>query len=108
MSSAPLRNRGNVKLHVRTSETDRWLEEMGFYRKRIARDSSCLFRAVSENIYNSQHHFRKVRQDCVAYMAENRAIFEGVGYSFLYCYVFYFDFLNVKCCFMFVVYTLLF
>lgn len=79
MSTPPNRYRGTWRLHKRYSEVDRWLEEMGFYRKRIARDSSSLFRAVSENIYNSQRYFPKVRQECVQYMANHKNLFEGVG-----------------------------
>ena len=29
---------------------DEWLESKGLYRKQIARDGSCLFRAVSEHV----------------------------------------------------------
>lgn len=29
---------------------DHWLDSKGFYRKHIARDGSCLFRAVAEQV----------------------------------------------------------
>ncbi|KAM3960038.1 LOW QUALITY PROTEIN: ovarian tumor protein [Aphomia sociella] len=77
MSPSPIRCRGPWKIHKRSSEPDRWLDEMGFFRKHTARDSSCLFRAVSENIYNTQRYFHKVRIDCVQYMATKRHLFEG-------------------------------
>ncbi|XP_063891514.1 protein ovarian tumor locus-like isoform X3 [Helicoverpa armigera] len=77
MSPSPIRCRGPWKIHKRSSEPDRWLDEMGFFRKHTARDSSCLFRAVSENIYNTQRYFHKVRLDCVQFMATKRHLFEG-------------------------------
>ncbi|KAI5637657.1 OTU-like cysteine protease domain-containing protein [Phthorimaea operculella] len=77
MSPSPIRCRGPWKLHKRSSEPDRWLDEMGFFRKHTARDSSCLFRAVSENIYNTQRYFHKVRLDTVQFMAAERHLFEG-------------------------------
>lgn len=83
MSPSPIRCRGAWKIHKRSSEPDRWLDEMGFFRKHTARDSSCLFRAVSENIYNTQRYFHKVRLDCVQFMAANRHLFEGVGLNTL-------------------------
>ncbi|XP_045769860.1 putative bifunctional UDP-N-acetylglucosamine transferase and deubiquitinase ALG13 isoform X2 [Maniola jurtina] len=77
MSPSPIRCRGTWKIHKRSSEPDRWLDEMGFFRKHTARDASCLFRAVSENIYNTQRYFHKVRMDCVQFMATHRHLFEG-------------------------------
>ncbi|XP_061378502.1 putative bifunctional UDP-N-acetylglucosamine transferase and deubiquitinase ALG13 isoform X1 [Danaus plexippus] len=77
MSPSPIRCRGPWKIHKRSSEPDRWLDEMGFFRKHTARDSSCLFRAVSENVYNTQRYFHKVRLDCVQFMAAHRHLFEG-------------------------------
>ncbi|XP_047990228.1 putative bifunctional UDP-N-acetylglucosamine transferase and deubiquitinase ALG13 isoform X2 [Leguminivora glycinivorella] len=77
MSPSPIRYRGPWKNHKRSSEPDRWLDEMGFFRKHTARDSSCLFRAVSENIFNTQRYFHKVRLDCVQFMASQRHLFEG-------------------------------
>ncbi|CAH0720263.1 unnamed protein product, partial [Brenthis ino] len=77
MSPSPIRCRGPWKIQKRTSDSDRWLDEMGYFRKHTARDSSCLFRAVSENIYNTQRYFHKVRLDCVHFMASQRHLFEG-------------------------------
>lgn len=91
MSPSPIRCRGPWKIHKRSSEPDRWLDEMGFFRKHTARDSSCLFRAVSENIYNTQRYFHKVRLDCVQFMASKRHLFEGVGlndHCLNFCYSF--------------------
>ncbi|VVC88059.1 unnamed protein product [Leptidea sinapis] len=77
MSPSPIRCRGAWKIQKRSSEPDRWLEEMGYFRKHTARDSSCLFRVMSENIYNSQRYYNKVRQDCVKFIACNKHLFEG-------------------------------
>lgn len=84
MSPSPIRCRGPWKIQKRTSDSDRWLDEMGYFRKHTARDSSCLFRAVSENIYNTQRYFHKVRLDCVHFMASQRHLFEGVGAIFIF------------------------
>ncbi|CAG4928773.1 unnamed protein product [Colias eurytheme] len=77
MSPSPIRCRGPWKIQKRSSEPDRWLDEMGFFRKHTARDSSCLFRAVSENIYNTQRYYHTVRINCIEFMASNRHLFEG-------------------------------
>ncbi|XP_045532193.1 putative bifunctional UDP-N-acetylglucosamine transferase and deubiquitinase ALG13 isoform X1 [Pieris brassicae] len=77
MSPSPIRCRGPWKIQKRSSEPDRWLDEMDFYRKHTARDSSCLFRAVSENIFNTQHYYQKVRLQCIEFMSSNRHLFEG-------------------------------
>lgn len=84
MSSSPIRCRGPWKIHKRTSEPDRWLDELGFFRKHTARDASCLFRAVSENLYNTQRYYHKVRYDCIHFMASNRHLFQGVGFFILF------------------------
>jgi len=34
-----------------TGPMDQWLESQGYYRKHTARDGSCLFRAVSEQVF---------------------------------------------------------
>lgn len=83
---SPIRCRGPWKIHKRASEPDRWLDEMGYFRKHTARDSSCLFRAVSENMFNTQRYFHKVRLDCVNFMASKRHLFEGVGELLLLFY----------------------
>ncbi|XP_076836755.1 putative bifunctional UDP-N-acetylglucosamine transferase and deubiquitinase ALG13 isoform X3 [Brachyhypopomus gauderio] len=55
---------------------DEYLASIGLYRKMMARDASCLFRAVSEQLYNSQNHHQKIRKDCVDFMRANRCNFE--------------------------------
>ena len=84
MSPSPIRCRGPWKIQKRTSDSDRWLDEMGYFRKHTARDSSCLFRAVSENIYSTQRYFHKIRLDCVHFMASHRHLFEGVGFIIIF------------------------
>ncbi len=51
---------------------DIYLDSLGLWKKRIARDGSCLFRAVAEQIYPCQMYHEKVRLECTNYMAENR------------------------------------
>uniref|UniRef100_A0A8C8CJ42 UDP-N-acetylglucosamine transferase subunit ALG13 n=1 Tax=Oncorhynchus tshawytscha TaxID=74940 RepID=A0A8C8CJ42_ONCTS len=55
---------------------DEYLASIGLYRKMMARDASCLFRAVSEQMYYSQNYHQKIRKDCVNFMRENRCNFE--------------------------------
>ncbi|KAI4884404.1 hypothetical protein NFI96_011243 [Prochilodus magdalenae] len=68
---------------------DDYLSSIGLYRKMMARDASCLFRAVSEqasclfdrtarmrSLYFSQNYHQKIRKDCVDFMRANRCNFE--------------------------------
>ncbi|XP_030002087.1 putative bifunctional UDP-N-acetylglucosamine transferase and deubiquitinase ALG13 [Sphaeramia orbicularis] len=55
---------------------DEYLCSLGLYRKMVARDASSLFRAVSEQLYSSQNHHQKIRQDCANFMRANRCNFE--------------------------------
>ncbi|KAG9259453.1 serine/threonine-protein kinase pim-3 [Astyanax mexicanus] len=55
---------------------DEYLASVGLYRKMMARDASCLFRAVSEQLYYSQNYHCKIRKDCVDFMRTNRSHFE--------------------------------
>ncbi|XP_041750349.2 putative bifunctional UDP-N-acetylglucosamine transferase and deubiquitinase ALG13 isoform X7 [Coregonus clupeaformis] len=55
---------------------DEYLASIGLYRKMMARDASCLFRAVSEQLYYSQNFQQKIRKDCVTFMRANRCNFE--------------------------------
>uniref|UniRef100_A0A182NV39 OTU domain-containing protein n=1 Tax=Anopheles dirus TaxID=7168 RepID=A0A182NV39_9DIPT len=55
---------------------DKFLEQIGLYRKHTAPDASCLFRAVAEQRYDVQLHHDRVRRECVAYMRANRTRFE--------------------------------
>ncbi|XP_058823307.1 protein ovarian tumor locus-like isoform X2 [Topomyia yanbarensis] len=55
---------------------DQFLEQEGFYRKHTARDSTCLFRVVSEQIFDVQLYHEKVRNDCVHFMRKRREFYE--------------------------------
>ncbi|XP_013108445.2 uncharacterized protein LOC106087820 isoform X1 [Stomoxys calcitrans] len=55
---------------------DQFLEEHQFYRKHTARDASCLFRVISEQMYDTQLHHLAIREKCVTYMRRHRQFFE--------------------------------
>ncbi|MGH0121032.1 UNVERIFIED_CONTAM: hypothetical protein FKN15_049407 [Acipenser sinensis] len=55
---------------------DEYLASLGLYRKITARDASCLFRAVSEQLYYSQNYHQHIRKACVSFMRANRCNFE--------------------------------
>ncbi|KAB0801768.1 hypothetical protein PPYR_03954 [Photinus pyralis] len=46
---------------------DSWLDSLGFYRKNVAYDETCLFRAVAEQLFTSQLYHEKVRKECIIY-----------------------------------------
>lgn len=55
---------------------DQFLEQHNFYRKHTARDASCLFRVISEQMYDTQMHHLYIRNKCVTYIRKNRSRFE--------------------------------
>ncbi|XP_015127452.1 protein ovarian tumor locus [Diachasma alloeum] len=55
---------------------DDWLRTEGYFRKNAPHDATCLFRAVSEQIYLTQYYHLKVREQCVAFMRQNKELFE--------------------------------
>ncbi|XP_069063274.1 UDP-N-acetylglucosamine transferase subunit ALG13-like [Pleurodeles waltl] len=55
---------------------DDFLGSLGLYRKLTAKDASCLFRAVSEQLFYCQIHHMEVRKACVSYMRKNQEKFE--------------------------------
>lgn len=57
---------------------DQFLEKEGYYRKHTARDPSSLFRCISEQLYDTQQHHYKIREECVHFMMNNRNQFEKV------------------------------
>ncbi|KAG2464022.1 OTUD4 protein, partial [Polypterus senegalus] len=57
---------------------DEYLASLGLYRKITARDASCLFRAVSEQLYYSQNYYERIRKACVMFMRANRCNFEPI------------------------------
>ncbi|XP_034413606.1 OTU domain-containing protein 4 [Cyclopterus lumpus] len=56
---------------------DDYLKTMGLHRKRIAKDGSCLFRAVAEQVLHCQSLHTKVRAKCVEFLQENRGSYEA-------------------------------
>ncbi|EFX89797.1 ovarian tumor-like protein [Daphnia pulex] len=66
------RHRGKSKL---MEQIDLFLEGMGLYRKQTARDATCLFRTVSEQVFYSQCFHYSVRLSCIHFMERNRNLF---------------------------------
>ncbi|XP_052396309.1 OTU domain-containing protein 4-like [Carassius gibelio] len=58
------------------SRMDEYLRSQGFYRKKIAKDGSCLFRAVAEQVLHCQGSHTQVRAACVNYLRQNRSTYE--------------------------------
>ncbi|XP_029819617.1 putative bifunctional UDP-N-acetylglucosamine transferase and deubiquitinase ALG13 [Manacus vitellinus] len=56
---------------------DEYLGSLGLYRKMTAKDASCLFRAVSEQLFSSQIHHLEVRKACVSFMRQHQSKFES-------------------------------
>ncbi|XP_010137108.1 PREDICTED: putative bifunctional UDP-N-acetylglucosamine transferase and deubiquitinase ALG13 [Buceros rhinoceros silvestris] len=56
---------------------DEYLGSLGLYRKMTAKDASCLFRAVSEQLFLSQIHHTEVRKACVLFMRQQQFKFES-------------------------------
>ncbi|KAH8362444.1 hypothetical protein KR200_009735 [Drosophila serrata] len=55
---------------------DQYLESRCLYRKHTARDASSLFRAIAEQMYDTQMLHYEVRLECVRFMTQKRRIFE--------------------------------
>ncbi|NXC13874.1 OTUD4 protein, partial [Corythaeola cristata] len=64
---------------------DCYLRSQGLYRKRVAKDGSCLFRAVAEQVLHSQSWHIDVRMACVDYIRKNREKFEAVRIIIIVC-----------------------
>ncbi|XP_074085306.1 OTU domain-containing protein 4 [Macrotis lagotis] len=56
---------------------DAYLRSLGLCRKLVAKDGSCLFRAVAEQVLHSQSRHVEVRMACIHYLRENREKFEA-------------------------------
>ncbi|XP_052900758.1 uncharacterized protein LOC128307078 [Anopheles moucheti] len=62
---------------------NKFLEELGYYRKHAATDSTSLFRVISELQYDIQLYHQKVRLECVKFMRRNRGIFvKDIKYAY--------------------------
>ncbi|KAJ7326917.1 hypothetical protein JRQ81_016676 [Phrynocephalus forsythii] len=59
------------------SAMDVYLRAQGLYRKRVAKDGSCLFRAVAEQVFHSQSQHLDIRKACINYLKKNREQFEA-------------------------------
>lgn len=57
---------------------DQYLDTHGFYRKHTARDSTSLFRVISEQVYDTQDHHQQVRKDCVNFIIKHRDQYESM------------------------------
>lgn len=56
---------------------DDYLKSIGLQRKKIAKDGSCLFRAVAEQVLHSQLLHTQVRAQCVEFLRKNRENYEA-------------------------------
>ncbi|KAM4020061.1 UDP-N-acetylglucosamine transferase subunit ALG13-like [Anomaloglossus baeobatrachus] len=56
---------------------DEYLGSLGLYRKLTAKDASCLFRAVSEQLFYCQIHHNEIRKMCVSFMRKNERLFDS-------------------------------
>ncbi|XP_028932491.1 OTU domain-containing protein 4 [Ornithorhynchus anatinus] len=56
---------------------DAYLRSLGLYRQPVAKDGSCLFRAVAEQVLHSQSRHIEVRMACIDYLQKNREKFEA-------------------------------
>ncbi|XP_076393478.1 uncharacterized protein LOC100877500 isoform X2 [Megachile rotundata] len=54
---------------------DEWLQTEGYFRKHAPKDPTCLFRAVSEQVYTTQHYHIRVRKECVEFMRKMKHLF---------------------------------
>ncbi|XP_066596864.1 uncharacterized protein [Prorops nasuta] len=55
---------------------DEWLQSEGYFRKHSPRDPTCLFRAISEQVYMTQYFHIRVRKECISFMRDMRHMFE--------------------------------
>ncbi|XP_077518775.1 uncharacterized protein LOC144128873 isoform X3 [Amblyomma americanum] len=58
------------------SQMDEYLDSLGYWRKQMAADGSCLFRAVSEHVYDTQSHHLAVRRVCVQHIRANSHVYK--------------------------------
>uniref|UniRef100_A0A3B5AEY8 ubiquitinyl hydrolase 1 n=1 Tax=Stegastes partitus TaxID=144197 RepID=A0A3B5AEY8_9TELE len=56
---------------------DDYLKSVGLHRKKIAKDGSCLFRAVAEQVLHCQRLHTEVRAQCVEFLKQNRESYEA-------------------------------
>uniref|UniRef100_A0A1B6HY16 OTU domain-containing protein n=1 Tax=Homalodisca liturata TaxID=320908 RepID=A0A1B6HY16_9HEMI len=61
-----------------TDQMDLWLDSQGYYRKHTAKDGSCLYRAVSEQIFLAQAFHLDVRRQCAEYAHRHPELLSSV------------------------------
>ncbi|XP_078719137.1 OTU domain-containing protein 4 isoform X1 [Lampetra fluviatilis] len=66
-----------VQPHSQQQSIDEYLSSHGLYRKFIAKDGSCLFRVVAEQVFHTQSLHVDVRKACVAFLRRNKDKFEA-------------------------------
>lgn len=72
------------RMSKRTLEpVDQWLAKEGYFRKPTPRDPTCLFRAISEQVYHTQHYHLRVRKECTDFMMKKRQLFTDVSIYFI-------------------------
>lgn len=72
------------RMSKRTLEpVDQWLAKEGYFRKPTPRDPTCLFRAISEQVYHTQHYHLRVRKECTDFMMKKRQLFMDVSIYFM-------------------------
>ncbi|CAK9291367.1 unnamed protein product [Gordionus sp. m RMFG-2023] len=57
---------------------DDYLLSMGYIKKNIPKDSGCLFRAISEQVYGSQVFYKNVRSKASNFILSNSDKFENI------------------------------
>ncbi|XP_019884691.1 OTU domain-containing protein 4 isoform X2 [Camponotus floridanus] len=73
------------RMSKRTLEpVDQWLAKEGYFRKPTPRDPTCLFRAISEQVYHTQHYHLRVRKECTDFMIKRKHLFMNTMTSFDY------------------------
>ncbi|XP_054271857.1 protein ovarian tumor locus-like [Macrosteles quadrilineatus] len=63
-----------------TDQMDLWLDSQGYYRKHTAKDGSCLYRAVSEQVFLAQAFHLDVRRHCAEYAQRHPELLDSVNY----------------------------
>ncbi|XP_029938033.1 OTU domain-containing protein 4-like isoform X1 [Salarias fasciatus] len=56
---------------------DEYLKSIGLVRKKVAKDGSCLFRAVAEQVLHCQNLHTEIRAKCVDFLKQNRSDYEA-------------------------------
>ncbi len=71
------------KTNQKKKKQDKFLTANHKWRKTMARDGACLFRAFSEHVYHCQANHAQVRAACMAFLKANKDDFAGVSFFFL-------------------------